>query len=192
VSMPFATTEAGSPVDCDNAGALGVWYNFVPAGNGSATASITTPAGPSSVTFYTAPNESAVETDLVHVDYFLNQCVDSTEATILTAAGQAYYVYVYNHGGATDIVIDGIGLGTEDNTIEGFGFFPNPAKDMLTLNSADTIESVEIFSIVGQQVMNQAINATSTDLNVSALSTGTYLMKVIVNGQTGVYKVIKE
>jgi hypothetical protein len=40
--------------------------------------------------------------------------------------------------------------------------------------------------------MNQAINATSTDLNVSALSTGTYLMKVIVNGQTGVYKVIKE
>ncbi|MFT5102458.1 MAG: hypothetical protein ACI86C_000097 [Candidatus Latescibacterota bacterium] len=129
---------------------------------------------------------------LVTVCSFLNQCVDSTEATILTAAGQAYYVYVYNHGGATDIVIDGIGLGTEDNTIEGFGFFPNPAKDMLTLNSADTIESVEIFSIVGQQVMNQAINATSTDLNVSALSTGTYLMKVIVNGQTGVYKVIKE
>ena len=192
VSLPFATTEAGTPVDCDNAGALGVWYNFTPLGNGSATATITSPAGPSSVTFYTAPSESAVETDLVHIDYFLNQCVDSVEATILTGAGQAYYVYVYNHGGASDVVIDGIGLGTIENTIEGFGFYPNPAKDMLTLNSADTIESVEIFSIVGQQVMNQAINATSKELNVSALSTGTYLMKVIVNGQVGVYKVIKE
>ncbi len=192
VAMPFATTEAGTPAGCDNAGVKGVWYNFVPEGNGTATATIITPAGPSSVTFYTAPNETAVETDLVHINSQMNQCVAGVQATINTTAGQAYYVYVANHGGATDIMIDGVNLGADDNTIEGFGFYPNPANETINLTAADTIESIELFSIIGQRVMSQTINATSTELNVSDLSTGTYLMKVIVNGQLGVYKVIKE
>ncbi|MEH6766096.1 MAG: GEVED domain-containing protein, partial [Aequorivita antarctica] len=51
VAMPAATTEDGNPVNCDLTGANGVWYNFVPAGDGTATAMIVTPGGASSVTF---------------------------------------------------------------------------------------------------------------------------------------------
>ncbi|MGB5050169.1 MAG: hypothetical protein WBO46_14590, partial [Caldilineaceae bacterium] len=49
VAMPAATMENGSPVNCDLTGANGVWYNFVPAGDGTATAMIVTPGGASSV-----------------------------------------------------------------------------------------------------------------------------------------------
>ncbi|MGK0294535.1 MAG: hypothetical protein ACI884_000687, partial [Ulvibacter sp.] len=289
VATPAATFEAGSPVNCNNSGARGVWYNFVAEGDGTATASITTPgeggllftvnngplagsydaiaaafggeftttaitsdtvvildddstgdpndacdailngadlsgkiaiarrgacaftdkvlaaqnagaiavivvnnqpggpivmgganpdvtipalmlgdvdgeaiiaevlgggtlnatmglesAGFSAVTFYTAPNETAVETDLVLVDWFQNQCLPGTTASINTVAGQAYYVYVANHDAITDIVIDGTNLGTEDNTIEGFTYYPNPAESTLNLSSLDIIESVAI------------------------------------------------
>ncbi|MEH6766040.1 MAG: hypothetical protein V7655_16190, partial [Aequorivita antarctica] len=107
VHMPAATTEGGNPVNCDLTGANGVWYNFVPAGDGTATAMIVTPGGASSVTFYTAPDENAVETDLTLVPQQTNQCAPGTSASIFTLGGQAYYVFVMNTGAITDIVIDG-------------------------------------------------------------------------------------
>ncbi len=192
VAMPAATMENGNPQGCDLTGANGVWYNFVAAGDGTANASIVTPGGVSSVTFYTAPNENATETDLVLVPFINNQCVPGTSADIFTAAGQAYYVFVLNSGAITDIVIDGTNLGVSDNTIAGFSYYPNPTTGELNLNSVDNIEQVTLFNLLGQRMMDTKINATSSQLDISGLSTGAYLMKVTVNGQTGTYKVLKD
>ena len=195
VAMPAATTEAGgTPANCDNAGVLGVWYNFVPTMGGTATASVTSPAGFTSVTFYTAPDENAVETDLTLVDWFDNQCVPGVDASIPVTAGQAYYVYVANHEGITDIVIDGdFFLGVGDETIQGFSYYPNPATNELNLQSGNgTIESAIIYNILGQEVVNQNVDATNAVLDVANLSVGTYMLKVVVNGETGIYKVVKQ
>ncbi len=192
VAMPAATTENGSPAGCDLTGANGVWYNFVAAGDGTANAMIVTPGGASSVTFYTAPDESSVETDLTLVPQNTNQCLPGTSASIYTLAGQAYYVFVLNNGAITDIVIDGTNLGTSDNTIAGFSYSPNPTTGVLNLSSVDNIERVSIYSLLGQRVMDSRVDATTSQMDLSALSTGTYLMKVTVNGQTGTYKVLKD
>ncbi len=192
VAMPAATTENGSPAGCDLTGANGVWYNFVAAGDGTANAMIVTPGGASSVTFYTAPNENSVETDLTLVPQQTNQCLPGTSASIFTLAGQAYYVFVLNNGAITDIVIDGTNLGTADNTIAGFSYYPNPTTGVLNLKSVDNIERVSIYSLLGQMVLDSRVDATTSQLDVSALSTGSYLMKVTVNGQTGTYKVLKD
>jgi hypothetical protein len=150
------------------------------------------PAGFSAVTFYTAPSENAVETDLVLVNWFENQCLPGTTASIPTVAGQAYYVYVANHNGITDIVIDGTNLGTEDNTIEGFVYYPNPAESTLNLSAQDNIESAAIYNMLGQKVFDQNINATRSEINVSELATGTYILQVSVNGQIGNYQILKK
>ncbi|MAN58564.1 MAG: hypothetical protein CMC08_01860 [Flavobacteriaceae bacterium] len=192
VQTPGATTENGNPSGCNIDGANGVWYNFVAEGDGEATATIVSPEGLSFVSFYEAPNESATENDLVLVDQNSNQCVPGTETTINTTAGQAYYVFVVNTGGKTDITIDGVNLGVANNTIDGFTYYPNPASSTLSLNSVETIEAVTIYNMLGQSVINQGIEATSSQVDVSGLSTGTYVMKVIVNGQVGTYQIIKE
>ncbi|MCW5519641.1 T9SS type A sorting domain-containing protein [Aureitalea sp. L0-47] len=191
VAMPAATVENGNPVGCDISGGKGVWYNFTPQGNGTATAEIVSPAGNSFVVFFTAPDENAIETDLEYFFQIGNQCAPGTVATINTAAGQPYYVYVVNDGGVTDITIDGVRLGTNDNVIEGFSFYPNPTNGMLNLDSIDAIEDVAIYNLLGQQVLGQEVNATSAQFDTSTLATGAYLMKVTVDGQTGTYKVIK-
>jgi len=160
-------------------------------GGGTVNVSISSnPAGFSSVTFYTAPDENAIETDLTLVPWNGNQCVPGTSAIIPTTAGQAYYVYVTN-GAITDIVIDGENLGTDDNIIEGFTYYPNPTDGILNLNSIENIDDVAIYNLLGQQVLNQTIRATSVELNVSNLTVGAYIMKVSVNGQIGTYKIIK-
>ena len=192
VAMPAATPEAGNPQGCDLTGANGVWYHFTSSGDGIAEASITTPGGASSVTFYSAPSLNAVETDLVLVPQNSNQCVPGTSASIYTLAGGIYYVFVLNSGAVTDIVIDGTNLGVGSNTLEGFTYYPNPTDGVLNLSSKDNIETVTLYNLLGQTVLVNKVGATSTTLDISGLSVGTYMMKATVNGQVGVYKIVKK
>ena len=46
--------------------------------------------------------------------------------------------------------------------------------------------------MLGQKVIDQNVNATTSQLNVSNLATGAYIMKVSVNGQIGTYKILKK
>ncbi|MDP2687988.1 MAG: T9SS type A sorting domain-containing protein, partial [Aequorivita sp.] len=104
----------------------------------------------------------------------------------------AYYVFVLNSGAVTDIVIDGTNLGTADNTIAGFSYYPNPTTGVLNLKSVDNIEHVLLYNLLGQVVIDNRVNATTSQVDITGLSTGTYLMKVTVNGETGTYKVLKQ
>ncbi|MBK5212563.1 MAG: T9SS type A sorting domain-containing protein [Flavobacteriaceae bacterium] len=83
-------------------------------------------------------------------------------------------------------------LGTADNAIDGFTYYTNPMNEVLHLRANSTIESVVIYTISGQKVIDQNIGTTTTQLNVSNLSTGAYLMKVVSGGQTGIYRLIKK
>ncbi|MEZ4816995.1 MAG: T9SS type A sorting domain-containing protein [Flavobacteriaceae bacterium] len=193
VAMPAATTENGNPTDCDITGANGVWYKFTGVGEGFITGTIASPAGTYSITFYTAPDETSTEDELVLVDYFENQCVlQQNQARIPYVDGQSYYCFVLNTGGVTDIEFTECTLDVTSNTIEGFTFYPNPANDRLNLTSVETIESVALYNILGQKVIDLNVNATNGQVDVSKLSVGAYIMKVTSNGQTGTYKVIKK
>ncbi|PQB04025.1 proprotein convertase P-domain-containing protein [Aureitalea marina] len=192
VAMPAATTEDGNPVDCNIDGANGVWYKFTATEAGFAEGEIVSPAGFSTVVFFRAPDEDSSEEDLIHIPNGNNQCLPSTTASILTVEGRTYYVFVTNQGGGTDINLDSGILGVEENGIEGFTFSPNPASDVLTLNALDVIERATVYNILGQEVIDRNIDATTGQLNVSSLSVGTYIMKVTVNGQVGTYKIVKQ
>ena len=61
----------------------------------------------------------------------------------------------------------------------------------MSLRSANNIESVSMYNLLGQQVISTEIGATTSDINLSSLTAGTYIMKVTVDGQTGTYKVLK-
>lgn len=191
VAMPAATTENGNPAGCDLTGANGVWYKFTTNVDGNADATIVSPAGASSVTFYTAADENASETDLTLVDQNSNQCAPGTSSSIFTLANQTYYVFVLNTGGITDITIDATVLGVDENAIEGFSFYPNPTSNVVNLKAQSTIENATIFNVLGQRVITMNNNSATMELNVSNLSSGTYIMKVTVNGEVGTYKVIK-
>lgn len=79
-----------------------------------------------------------------------------------------------------------------DNALAGFSYFPNPTSGELSLQAASNIDSVAIYNMLGQKVMDAEIGATTSNISLSGLTTGTYIMKVTVEGQTGTYKVIKQ
>jgi type IX secretion system substrate protein/fibronectin type III domain protein len=127
----------------------------------------------------------------------------------LTTAGTYYYAsrfqlfteaYVYGgfqnawQMGVSDsgvLTVTGT-LAVGDQVIEGFNFYPNPIKDNMTLNAQENIEQVELYNLLGQQVMIKQPNVATYQMNVSALKTGVYFMKVKVGDKTGTYKVVRQ
>ena len=89
------------------------------------------------------------------------------------------------------VSIQGQQVGVKQNSIDEFSFFPNPANDVLNLKSVENLESVIIFDLLGQKVIESRANGTDSQLDISSLSTGIYIMKVQANGKTGSYKLVK-
>lgn len=82
-------------------------------------------------------------------------------------------------------------VGIDDNTLAGFSYYPNPTSNELSLKSANNIDSVAIYNMLGQKVLGAKVGATTSTISLSGLTTGTYIMQVTVEGQTGTYKVLK-
>lgn len=83
-------------------------------------------------------------------------------------------------------------VGFENNDVVGFSFYPNPANNVLTINANENIEALGIYNILGQQVLFTQVEATSKDLDITSLQGGIYIMKVVINGETGTFKFVKK
>ena len=83
-------------------------------------------------------------------------------------------------------------LGISDNSFEGFSYYPNPVKNVLTLKSQIGIDNISVYNIVGQQIMNINDAETIQNIDMSNLQTGAYIVKVSVNNQIKTIRVLKE
>lgn len=55
--------------------------------------------------------------------------------------------------------------------------YPNPTSGQITITSQHTIDEVEVFNLLGQKVLLKSLSAQSSMLDVSALSSGTYILR---------------
>ncbi|WP_288982091.1 T9SS type A sorting domain-containing protein [uncultured Flavobacterium sp.] len=70
--------------------------------------------------------------------------------------------------------------------------YPNPVSSILTIESVDVIDSINIFNTLGQEVMNFDGNEAKKEINVSNLSNGIYIVKAVISGKISISKFIKE
>jgi hypothetical protein len=75
-------------------------------------------------------------------------------------------------------IICGESLSTATFDNNNFKFYPNPVKDILTISNESSISTVSIINLLGQQLIVKSINANESQLDLSTLSAGTYLVKV--------------
>ncbi|MEN2398224.1 T9SS type A sorting domain-containing protein [Flavobacterium sp. MC2016-06] len=83
-------------------------------------------------------------------------------------------------------------LSTPDFALSGFKFYPNPVKNILTVNHTSVIDEVQIFTVSGESVLFKKINSTHSEIDLSHLSTGVYLLNVKSDGKEKSMKIIKE
>ena len=68
----------------------------------------------------------------------------------------------------------------EEMTNETYKVYPNPVKDVLTIEGQD-IEQVNVFNTMGQLVKTVKCNDNIVNINVSDLQNGMYIVNVIDN-----------
>ena len=86
-------------------------------------------------------------------------------------------------------------LGVDQFLSEKFALYPNPSKDVINvINSINaSITNLEITDLNGRIVKNVKLDGVSeTQISVSDLSTGIYMMKIVSDKGTITKKVIKE
>jgi hypothetical protein len=192
VNTQFATEEDGNPSNCTIDGFNGVWYYFLcTPGMDLTDASIVSPSGVSSVIFFEASTPTPNVTELIRVEDAQNPCFTGTSSSIVPEIGKYYFLLATNSGGATTISISQI-LGVENTVFENFTYFPNPTSGQLTLKNNTSIEKVVLRNILGAVVMETVINATQTSIDLGNLSSGSYILSVLVDGQSAQYHVVKE
>ena len=101
--------------------------------------------------------------------------------------------YVADNGQITHTTGDPLSVQQNNlNAIEGFSFYPNPAQDQLMLKANQKIDQVEVYNLLGQQLMLVKPNVSSYQLKLNTIKSGLYFIKVKTNGKTGTYKVLKQ
>src|SRR5699024_1561228 len=75
-------------------------------------------------------------------------------------------------------------VGVNDPNFVGFEFYPNPAKNEITLKANHKIEQIWIYNVLGQKLMHIQSNKFMPVLKLSGLNAGNYFMKISINGAT--------
>ena len=82
------------------------------------------------------------------------------------------------------------GLSVNDFDLSNLKIYPNPVNgDYVTIQSPISGEkNIEVYDITGKRLINTILN--SDKLDISSVSAGVYLVKVTVQGQSKVSKLI--
>jgi len=79
-------------------------------------------------------------------------------------------------------------LGYEDFTKSNFTMYPNPSNEYLSISSNEKVKNVIIYNLVGSKVLE---TTSINTINISALTSGMYMVVVETEDGKGVQKLIK-
>jgi hypothetical protein len=69
--------------------------------------------------------------------------------------------------------------------------YPNPTNSQLFLESKEPIESILVYDLAGRKVQTLKPNTSKAEMDLSALSSGIYLIKATVGTKVQTFKVNK-
>ena len=93
--------------------------------------------------------------------------------------------------GTLTITLESV-LGSPDEIRNNLQLFPNPTNGNVNISSATTIQSIEIYNVLGAKVYGQKINSKRSNVDISSLNSGVYLFRIKnTDGSSVVKKVVK-
>lgn len=85
-----------------------------------------------------------------------------------------------------------VSLNTANFELQNLSFYPNPVSFVLTISNAFPIQSIEIYNLLGQRLINESYNSSEVNVNISCLPSAIYLVKVKSENQIKEFKILKE
>ena len=115
--------------------------------------------------------------------------------TSTDASGALTFVFtsdssVQNTGWLADVTCAPLSL--DEVSLSQFHFYPNPTTGKLYIKAKQTIDSVKVISLLGQELSDFYPGTRDAILDLSNLSQGTYLLQISISGQIKSIRIIKK
>ncbi|WP_179333955.1 fibronectin type III domain-containing protein [Winogradskyella costae] len=138
-----------------------------------------------------------LEYNIYRNNQFLASTTETTYVDMLPSFGtyDYYITSVFSEGESEASNIETIvweNLSIKGNELEDIEIFPNPVTSELHINSTVIIESIEVFSMLGQKILSMSSINTTNVIDMTRLEAGAYFVKVWSNQRFNIYKVIKK
>ena len=137
---------------------------------------------------YTVTNDT-ITMDFNFGNILVSQIVFSCEGNIATFVNQNNASYVRLGTNINDCNPP-LGVLDINNRID-VSYYPNPTADFVNFKSANTIEKITLFNLLGDEVLSNEVNAQDFKMDISMFTTGTYFAQLESNHQLKTIKLIK-
>ena len=144
-------------------------------------------------TIYVGPSNSY--SDLINSSVSFNETIASggdacniwasRSLDISAATGELVYIGMRHHDVSDEFVlsIDNVyvsssTMSNEDFDLENIDYTFNQEFKILNVNAEELLSNIEIYNILGQQVLFENLNQSSATLNLSMFSSGIYIVNI--------------
>jgi hypothetical protein len=109
----------------------------------------------------------------------------------------AQLIFSGNPAGAGTVFVDNVYFSNTPLASTSFNLaevkmFPNPSSQTVTITAKNAMESVSIYSLIGQEIKQFHPNADSVVLDIADLQAGVYVVKVTAQGATATSRLVKK
>ena len=115
-------------------------------------------------------------------------------STTPIVSGTTYYAS-QTVGGCESVQRVAIQAGTALGVIgfdnANFKYYPNPVNNILTVSYSEAITGLKLYNMVGQQLITKSVNANETQIDMSNLPAGSYLLEVSAGNKSKMVKLLK-
>jgi hypothetical protein len=120
-----------------------------------------------------------------------NQVIPGAVNDTFMPATNGNYAAILSYSACTDtttcFAVNNVSIA--ENTLPKVILYPNPTSGLLHIDSDQAIEKIEVYDLLGREVI---ASGSETQVDLSTLSSGVYLVKVHLENEVHVRKVLKE
>jgi hypothetical protein len=112
-------------------------------------------------------------------------------SNILVLATNDSNIFVGTYFGLWKLPLSEMGIKELNNNTSNIAVYPNPATNNIIIETLQK-STIEILNIQGQTVIQQQIQQGKTDIDISGLAKGVYILRLCSNDKTEVARIVKE
>lgn len=119
---------------------------------------------------------------------------DSLAMSTQVESGMTYYAVLSEndcHSLPFAVLVEVV-LGMNSYSLNKLKYYPNPVQNQLSIQHLETIKSVKIFNLIGQQLKVLKPNSDTFKIDLSEFPAAVYLIEISTDSESKIIKIVKD